>query len=337
MIKSIFRSSEYLKNYLTKNLPRYFQICSERYKLNIINVVGIILLLIPAIFFSSIILLSFQRNIFVDNIVGIDDVTENSNADEDNDNNNVLWEADSFVDDKAGAGDISKNLDTCSGEVLCTRDINIESNLYDLDSTDVSSNVDSYNYYLGADNSGNYNPLSSEMSECLDKFLRDEVFADAFLCIKNANIYAEINVGDANDINKSLIIRDNGASWDTDTNVVITGHRVNLSQPNSKTLLDLDKVHLEDNIIIVKGLKGFYDYSDKKEVILYVYNVALLDEVLPEDIAIEGIVSSYLYTGGGIYTQSNPSITIYTCTPLWVFNKRLVVFGIQEKRYHLLL
>src|SRR5690606_41585704 len=65
----------------------------------------------------------------------------------------------------------------------------------------------------------------------------------------------EINVGDANDINKSLIIRDNGASWDTDTNVVITGHRVNLSQPNSKTLLNLDKVHLEDNIIIVKEIK----------------------------------------------------------------------------------
>jgi len=236
------------------------------------------------------------------------------------------------------------------------------------------------------------NNESKQIVECFNNYFNSNMYSDAFLCIESANIYADINYGDENDIDKGMVIRQNGANWDDENNIVITGHRINLSQPNHKTLLNLDDVESGDKILVLRTLpkekleetafenqkvtekksaNESYDnihndevlninnttvckaedlISDRKNndnddlssdgkqaFIIYEYSVNIIDEVLPQEVQIESIISPYLYTSGGIYNERKSTITIYTCTPLWVFNRRLVVFGILENKYHLLL
>ena len=236
------------------------------------------------------------------------------------------------------------------------------------------------------------NDESKQIVECFNNYLNSTMYSDAFLCIEGANIYAEINYGGEYDIDKGMVIRQNGAKWDDENNIVITGHRINLSQPNHKTLLNLDNVQSGDKILVLRpfpkenqdetafenrlvtekestnesyvnrlndrvinisytivcNAEDFISHrninnnddlsSDGKQAfIIYEYSVNIIDEVLPQEVQIESIISPYLYTSGGIYNERKSTITIYTCTPLWVFNRRLVVFGILENKYHLLL
>jgi LPXTG-site transpeptidase (sortase) family protein len=82
-------------------------------------------------------------------------------------------------------------------------------------------------------------------------------------------------------------------------NTVITGHRfLNTSGPD--TLYFLNKIEVGDIVLV---------YWQGKE---YVYKVYEITEVDPNSIEIE-------------YNTEKPIITLYTCTPLWTSEKRLVV------------
>lgn len=82
-------------------------------------------------------------------------------------------------------------------------------------------------------------------------------------------------------------------------NTVITGHRF-LYTKGPDTLYYLDRVEMNDKVII---------YWEEKE---YVYKVFQIIVVNPDQIEIENNTKASI-------------ITLYTCTPLWTSEKRLVV------------
>lgn len=93
--------------------------------------------------------------------------------------------------------------------------------------------------------------------------------------------------------------RPNTSTPDKGGNTVVAGHRF-LYTRGSDTFYHLDKVEKDDTILV---------YWEGKE---YVYKVFEIEVVGPEHIEIE-------------YNTSDPIITLYTCTPLWTSEKRLVV------------
>ncbi len=93
--------------------------------------------------------------------------------------------------------------------------------------------------------------------------------------------------------------RPNTSTPEKGGNTVIAGHRF-LHTRGSDTFYHLDKVEIDDVILI---------YWEGKE---YVYKVFEIIEVGPEQIEVE-------------YNTKDPIITLYTCTPLWTSEKRLVV------------
>lgn len=83
-------------------------------------------------------------------------------------------------------------------------------------------------------------------------------------------------------------------------NMVITGHRYKYLPPYTNTFYNLDKINIGDIIKITWNNQ------------LYFYSVERIFEVNPEDVYIETKTGSH-------------QLTLYTCTPLWTANKRLVV------------
>jgi len=85
-------------------------------------------------------------------------------------------------------------------------------------------------------------------------------------------------------------------------NTVITGHRFRYLPPNNLTFYHLDKVRIGDEIIVYwEGIE--YDY--------------IVSEILvvePSRVDIEA-------------DTVQPRLTLYTCTPLWTAEKRLVVIA----------
>lgn len=95
-----------------------------------------------------------------------------------------------------------------------------------------------------------------------------------------------------------------GSTPDKGSNTVLIGHRFTYTNPRG-VFYYLNKVKLGDEI----GM-----WWNNKE---YVYKVASISEVPPTDTAIEA-------------RSSNPELTIFTCTPLWLPKNRLVVVANLE-------
>jgi len=87
-------------------------------------------------------------------------------------------------------------------------------------------------------------------------------------------------------------------------NTVIVGHRFTYTQPQG-TLYHLDKVQVGDPIGITWNGKS------------YVYTVRETKVVSPNDTSVEAPTTA-------------PTLTIYTCTPLWLPKDRLVVIATPE-------
>jgi LPXTG-site transpeptidase (sortase) family protein len=86
-------------------------------------------------------------------------------------------------------------------------------------------------------------------------------------------------------------------------NMVLSGHRFQYLPPNLVTLYNLDKVDVDDSIIV---------YWEGKE---YDYKVTETMVVEPTDVWIRND------------TPGETRLTIYTCTPLWSNSHRLVVIA----------
>lgn len=84
--------------------------------------------------------------------------------------------------------------------------------------------------------------------------------------------------------------------------IVITGHRFNLTSANSRAFYNLDQVNVGDEIE--------FKYND----VMYRYNVDDIKVVSEDDIDIE-------------VNLSQDRLIIYTCHPLWTSTSRLVVIA----------
>ncbi len=94
--------------------------------------------------------------------------------------------------------------------------------------------------------------------------------------------------------------RPNTSTPDRGGNTVITGHRFKYLPPNNLTFYNLDKVKEGDKIIVYwQGIE--YDYY-----------VTEIFEVDPSQTEVEE-------------NTAQPRLTLYTCTPLWTAERRLVI------------
>jgi sortase A len=93
---------------------------------------------------------------------------------------------------------------------------------------------------------------------------------------------------------------------DKGSNTVLLGHRFTYTNPNG-VLYHLDKVRVGDNLAVI--------WSNHK----YVYTVQKVQTVVP---SMTDVVAPTV----------NPTLTIYTCTPLWSPHNRLVVTAELEKQ-----
>jgi LPXTG-site transpeptidase (sortase) family protein len=108
------------------------------------------------------------------------------------------------------------------------------------------------------------------------------------------------------ELNKGVWHKWNTSTPDKGGNTVLLGHRFTYTNPRG-VLYYLDKVREGDEIGLTWGGKH------------YLYKVASVQEVAPTDIAVEA-------------PTTDPRLTIYTCTPLWLPHNRLVVTAKLESQ-----
>ena len=97
-----------------------------------------------------------------------------------------------------------------------------------------------------------------------------------------------------------------GSTPDKGGNTVLIGHRFTYTNPRG-VFYFLNKVRLGDEI-------GFFWSSHE-----YLYKVVSINQVPPNDTAIEN-------------QSSNPELTLFTCTPLWLPKDRLVIVADLETK-----
>lgn len=100
-------------------------------------------------------------------------------------------------------------------------------------------------------------------------------------------------------LSKGIWRRPNTSTPDKGGNTVLSAHRF-MYESGPITFYHLDKVKLGDKIYVL--------WKDKR----YEYQVFDISEVLPTQIEVEA-------------NTKDPILTLYTCTPLWTAEKRLVV------------
>ncbi len=101
------------------------------------------------------------------------------------------------------------------------------------------------------------------------------------------------------ELNKGMWRWPSGSTPDKGGNTILIGHRFTYTTPQGVFYL-LDKIKMGDEMAVV--------WNDKK----YVYKVSNIQEVLP--------------TQTNILNQTTtPTLTLYTCTPIWWPKHRLVV------------
>jgi LPXTG-site transpeptidase (sortase) family protein len=120
------------------------------------------------------------------------------------------------------------------------------------------------------------------------------------LVIPKIYVNAAINEGlDDSTLDRGLWRRPTTSKPDLGSNTVITAHRYMFTS-GANTFYHLDKLKTDDEILV---------YWQGQE---YVYKVYEIIEVLPEEVEVES-------------NTKDSIITLYTCTPLWTTEKRLVV------------
>lgn len=130
---------------------------------------------------------------------------------------------------------------------------------------------------------------------------RSDIPKENVLVIPKIFVDAEINEGDKEALKKGLWRRPHTSTPDLGGNTVIAAHRF-MYIDGTNTFYNLDKLKVGDNFII---------YWQGKE---YDYEIFSIEEVLPTAIEIE-------------HNTPEPIVTLFTCTPLWTSEKRLVVKG----------
>ncbi len=130
---------------------------------------------------------------------------------------------------------------------------------------------------------------------------RDKIPKENVLVIPNIFVDAEINEGDKDALKKGLWRRPQTSTPELGGNTVIAAHRF-MYIDGTNTFYNLDKLKTGDNFII---------YWHGKE---YDYEIFSIGEVLPTAVEIE-------------HNTPDPIVTLFTCTPLWTSEKRLVVKG----------
>jgi len=140
----------------------------------------------------------------------------------------------------------------------------------------------------------------------IEEVVSDTIPEDNRVVIPKIGVDAKILEGDS----LAVLSREEGVWRDPDTktpenggNMVISGHRFQYTPPNMVTLYNLDKVEVDDTMIV---------YWDGKE---YDFKVTEIKVVEPTAIEIKD------------NTPGKTVLTIYTCTPLWSNTHRLVVIG----------
>lgn len=96
-------------------------------------------------------------------------------------------------------------------------------------------------------------------------------------------------------------LRPNGSTPDHGGNTVMAGHRLTYTNPRG-VFYFLDKVQVGDPIEV--------DWHG----VAYIYKTTTIEIVPPQDTAVEA-------------ATTNAQLTLYTCTPLWNFQQRLVVIA----------
>lgn len=120
------------------------------------------------------------------------------------------------------------------------------------------------------------------------------------LIIPSIFVNGEINEGEnKSTLNRGIWLRPNASKPDEGGNTVLTAHRF-LFKNGPNTFYHLDKLKIGEPVLV---------FWEKKE-----YNYSIIDifEVLPDDTYIEKS------------TEEN-ILTLYTCTPLFTSEKRLVI------------
>jgi LPXTG-site transpeptidase (sortase) family protein len=126
------------------------------------------------------------------------------------------------------------------------------------------------------------------------------------LSVASMGIEGEIHEGRGEEtLDKGIWRRPQTSTPDKGSNTVLAAHRFQFTSGNN-TFYNLDKVAIGDKLEIVW------------EGVRYVYTVTKTQEVLSRDIEIEG-------------PTELPTLTLYTCTPLWTSEKRLVVSAVLDQ------
>jgi LPXTG-site transpeptidase (sortase) family protein len=110
---------------------------------------------------------------------------------------------------------------------------------------------------------------------------------------------------DQSALHKGLWRRPLTSTPDKGSNTVIIGHRFTYTNPRG-VLYNLDKVHVGDELGVVWGQK------------VYRYKVATVQQVPATATKVEAPTDA-------------PTLTLYTCTPLWLPKDRLVVTASLEE------
>lgn len=148
-------------------------------------------------------------------------------------------------------------------------------------------------------------PLSPQIAYAFeDRFVDREgikpVNISNALVIKKIFVNGSVLEGSNEDVlTQGFWRRPNASTPDKGGNTVVVGHRYMYTH-GPETLYHLDKLNIDDEIEVY--------WKNKK----YTYSVFDISEVDPDQIEIE-------------YNTIEPILTIYTCTPLWTAEKRLVI------------
>ena len=105
------------------------------------------------------------------------------------------------------------------------------------------------------------------------------------------------------ELSKGVWLIPNTSTPDRDSNTVVIGHRFTYAGP--AVFYFLDKVQVNDPIVI--------DWDHRE----YTYKVQAIDIVPPTDISVEAPTTKAM-------------LTLYTCTPLWTAQNRLVIHASLE-------
>jgi LPXTG-site transpeptidase (sortase) family protein len=131
---------------------------------------------------------------------------------------------------------------------------------------------------------------------------------DDTIMIPKIGVNAPIRRGAESTMNAGMWVRPASVDPDQHGNIIITGHRFKFLPPSSKTFYHLDK--------IVPGDAVFINWKGRS----YTFLVDTVTIRESSDISIE-------------YPSIKRKLTIYTCTPLWSADKRLVVIAYPREHY----